>query len=363
MPVKPTKIKKTDEEPAAPLEALDKLDADVAKSAAGMSRPEAKLLVDSYYTHQEYRKSAANKQRSLESEDEPHAVIKWLGKSEHHIENILKKVLGIWAKDHPVGAWNISLHGFGPVISAALLAYIDIHRASTVGAIWRFAGVDGSRVWRGREWAHKLVEDHVSKRQIITPEILAEICEKAKRRPALLRDQAEKLGKGKMTRTSLAKALARRPWNGDLKLLVYKIGDCIMKHKAKSFYGPIYDDRKAYEQRKNESGDYTDQAAQKLRDFKIGKETEAYKWYEKGMLPPGHIDQRAQRYAAKFFLSHWHFVHYVIEFGRVPVAPYVIEHLGHTHYIAPPNFDPVPFLTDDKDRKEWERLLGMVQAA
>lgn len=40
-----------------------------------------------------------------------------------------------------------SIHGIGPVISAGLLAHIDIHRAVTVGHIWRFAGLDPSVKW------------------------------------------------------------------------------------------------------------------------------------------------------------------------------------------------------------------------
>ncbi len=60
------------------------------------------------------------------------------------------------------------------------------------------------------------------------------------------------------------------------------------------------------------------------------------------MLPPAErIQLRAQRYAVKLFLAHLHHVWHEIAFGTPPPKPFVIEHMGRAHYIAPPNW-PMP---------------------
>ena len=105
------------------------------------------------------------------------------------------------------------------------------------------------------------------------------------------------------------------------------------------FYGKIYVARKEREAAKNASLDFADQAAAKLERFKIGKDTDAYKAYSAGLLPPAHIHSRAKRYAVKLFLAHYQHVAYWHEFGAEPPKPYAIEHMGHADVIKPPNFD------------------------
>ena len=172
--------------------------------------------------------------------------------------------------------------GIGPVIAAGLLAHIDIEKAPTVGHIWNFAGLNPFQDWNKGE---------------------------------------------------------KRPWNASLKTLCWKIGQSFVKvsNNDKDVYGKIYKKRKEYEMAKNEAGDYAEQAKQKLERFKIGKDTEAYKYYSEGKLPPAHIQQRAERYAVKMFLSHLHEVWYREHYGTEPPKPFVISQLGHAHYIAPPN--------------------------
>jgi hypothetical protein len=108
-------------------------------------------------------------------------------------------------------------------------------------------------------------------------------------------------------------------------------------NRENAYYGKVYAQRKLYETEKNEAGEYAEQARQKLEDFNIGKDTEAYKWYSEGKLPPAHIHSRAKRYAVKLFLAHLHEVMYRDKFGKAPPNPYPIEHLGHAHYLEPPN--------------------------
>jgi len=111
-----------------------------------------------------------------------------------------------------------------------------------------------------------------------------------------------------------------------------------VKNHDEDIYGKLYDMRKRLEEERNQAGVFADQAAAKLEKHKIGKTTEAYKAYSKGKLPPAHIHSRAKRYAVKLFLAHYHHVAYELQYGEAPPKPYVVEHLGHAHYLAPPNW-------------------------
>jgi len=156
-----------------------------------------------------------------------------------------------------------------------------MNRAPTVGHIWRFAGYDPTVAWNKGE---------------------------------------------------------KRPWNASLKTLCWKVGQSFMKFRnhPNDYYGGLYYVRKQSEIVANDGGKFADQAAIKL--LKVGKSTEAYKYYKEGKLPPAHIDARARRWVVKLFLSHWHHVAHEVEFGRPPARPYVFDHLGHVDIMPPPNW-------------------------
>lgn len=201
------------------------------------------------------------------------------------VEDSIKKSLDDFSSADPVGRWSKSITGIGPVIAAGLLAHIDIEKAPTVGHIWRFAGLDPTMIWE----------------------------------------------KGK-----------KRPWNAALKVLCWKIGESFVKVSTnpKDFYGRIYVSRKRLEEDRNAREMFKQQAEDKLKRFKIGKTTEAYKHYSEGRLPPAHIHARAKRYAMKLFLSHWHHVAYKVRFGKEPPNPYPLDHMeGHNDLIQVPNLD------------------------
>jgi len=260
-----------------------KLNKDLKKGAAKLTDSQARYLVDMYYQFQEHRIAVAAQIRESEKREEPCEVTQWLFENVSMLEKEIVKALKYYTKGHPVGEWLNSIMGIGPVISAGLLAHIDITKAPTVGHIWSFAGLNPNAVWE----------------------------------------------KGKL-----------RPHNAKLKTLCWKIGQSFVKvsNNDKDFYGKIYKERKEYELQKNENMEYTEQAKAKLEKYKIGKTTDAYKAYSIGKLPLGHIQQRAERYAVKIFLSHLHHVWYKIHFNEEPPKPFAIEHLGHVHFIAPINF-------------------------
>tara|TARA_Y100000310_G_scaffold1829_1_gene2309 strand:- start:1859 stop:2749 length:891 start_codon:yes stop_codon:yes gene_type:complete len=271
------------EEDAAMIKKLDDLTDLVRAEAAKLGPKEVRFLVDTYYQLQERRKASANQERSLIESEEQNVLVGYFVGMDAYSEKKIQQMLQAYAEGKQNASWAMSIRGIGPVIAAGLAAHIDISRAPTVGHIWRFAGLDPTLTW----------------------------------------DKGQK-----------------RPWNAHLKTLCWKIGESFVKVKnhETDIYGKLYDMRKRREEERNEAGLFADQAKAKLERYKIDKKTEAYKAYSKGKLPPGHIHSRAKRYAVKLFLAHYHHVSYELHHGKPPPKPFVIEHLGHAHYKAPPNW-------------------------
>ena len=174
------------------------------------------------------------------------------------------------------------------------------------------------------------------------------IHEKVNRKPSQLFTGAcaQRLsGTGKkkpyITKSDLEKFMAKPPYNKDLKVLCYNIGECLKKqsNKEKSLYGRMYKDRKAYETAKNERLEYKDQAEAMLREKNFTNK-DVIECYESGKLTAGHIDMRACRYAVKMFLSHFYEMYHLAEYGTTPRTPYILavadEKLNiHKDYVYP----------------------------
>jgi len=311
-----------------------------------MTRAQARFIVDSYYQIQEARKSAGNQTRAAGEDEEPHALVDFVFNQMRTCERNLHNMLDEYSSGQKAGRWAKSLIGIGPVITAGLLAHIDIHKAPYVGNIWRFAGLDPNVEWLGKVKATKLMAEMVPPRTRPTSEHIAEIGLRLNRRPELIANLARK-DDGTIDRASLTKALARRPWNAKLKTLCWKIGVSFTKSSGheQTVYGPVYASRKAQEEYRNQRINpdtgrlwFQDQAEHSLATKKIGRSTEAYKWYSKGMLPPARILIRSQRYAVKLFLSHFHHVLYEVTFGKAPPMPYILTKSDHGRFIGPPNW-------------------------
>ncbi len=270
------------------MESVTKLTRDLRRAAGGpggLKTREVRYLVDLYYQMQRNRIRAAHQIRSGEKDDEetePHELLTWALDQFETVEKQIPGAMKVYAESTDVGRWLLSIHGIGPVLAAGLLAHIDIERAQTVGAIWRFAGLDPTLKW---------------------------------------------------------KAKTKRPWNARLKTLCWKVGDSFVKQRnsEKDTYGKIYDQRKAQEVSRNTAGDFKDQAAETLEVKRItDKKTKEI--YESGKLPDGRIDLRARRYAVKLFLSHLHHVMYEVRYSKLPPKPYILTKPDHAHFYGPPNW-------------------------
>jgi hypothetical protein len=312
-------------------------------SPTNMSKDEIRFMVASYYGVQELRKLLNNRVSALSKRDDPATMFDFIFSGVDITEKNIKKFLAVASATHPIGRWAESIRGIGPVISAGFLAHIDITKAPTVGHIWRFAGMDPTLDWLGKEKATTLVNSVLPRGATLTDEQFVEIANLANRRADALMTQvqnfAESTKKGTyLTKENVIKTLSKRPYNADLKLICWKAGESFVKtsNHPQDIYGHVYAARKVLEIQQNEAGAYKEQADAKAS--KVGRSTDAYKSYSIGQLPPAHIHARAKRYAVKLFLAHWHHVAFEIEYGTPPPKPYILNQEGHTHYIAPPNW-------------------------
>lgn len=263
--------------PVKDLEDVLRLNTDLIEASRVLGTNEARYLVDMYYLIQSARIASAGQVRSMIGE--PVLILEWFLAHTYRLEREIQRALKRYADDKPIGVWLQSIKGIGPVLSAGLIAHIDIRKAPTAGHIWAFAGLDPTKKWKKGE---------------------------------------------------------KRPWNATLKTLCWKIGDSFVKVSGipDAFYGKVYVQRKEQEMARNEAGAFADQAKEALKKT-WRADSEAPKYYKKGLLPPAHVHARATRYAVKLFLSHLHGEWYRQEFGEEPPKPYPIAHLGHVHEIQP----------------------------
>lgn len=328
----------------AELNAVEKLTKDLKDAVSTLTPREVRFLVDTYYRHQDNRKRAASQVSALEKRNQPHRIVGWLSNNNKYLESQVKRALAAYSKSKPMGVWAESNVGIGPVISAGLMAHIDITKAPTYGHVWSFAGLThgfGCPV----KWE-----------------------------------------KGKV-----------RPWNAKLSVLLWKASESFVKFSGRPdcFYGQLYVQEKAKLIGKNERGEF--RAAAEDGSTRVGSTTDAWKWYsgcykpedvqayrdalikakeisadedghfnpndgelteaqeaelekikpKKGepgsgtaMLPPAHIQARAQRRVKKLFISHWWEEAYKQHYHREPPPPYPIAHMNHVHIIK----SPVPSL-------------------
>jgi hypothetical protein len=358
--------------PVGSMEALHKLDRDLRQAATKLGKRELRYLVDVYYQMQRYRIASAAQWRGNEENAEPNRVFAWTSDNMMAMENNIVRALHEVGKNYIVGKWALSIYGIGPVITAGLLAHIDIRIAKTYGHIWRFAGLDCTVQWMNKEDCEKLIRSHNPGVEELSFEDVQNLCKVLGRSYAdtgvVIRDLfghevADELNAspdkapelveviehgGTVTIEKAAKAFTRRPWNTPLKTLcAYKMGESFVKvqNNKNDFYGKIFRERKDIETAKNERGEFKEQAAFALAKFKFRKTTDAYGHYSAGRLSPAHIHARARRYAVKIFLAHLHTVMFEEYYQQKAPLPYILRpELGsnHRHYIAPPNWPEFP---------------------
>lgn len=328
---------------------IDKvLNQDLITAAATMGPREARYNVDLFYQTQGIRKAAKEQGRSMDKGAqpiEPHLFLDYIHTNAARQERRIFQAMDVYSDQKAVGIWAKLNRGIGPVLAAGLMAHIDITRAPTVGHLWRFAGLDPTVEWLGTERGEEVVKEACGTRgwgsRAVTEDELALVANVVNRRMENIRNLAQD-DAGKITPKSLAAAVAKRPYSANLKTLCWKIGESFKNfHKRDDcFYGHLYALRRDQERQWNLDGRFKEQAELKMSTPKgrPGPNTEAYKWYTDGKLPPSRIILRAQRWAVKIFLSHWQYVEYLDRYGVEPAKPYVLTLPGHDTAIAIPHW-------------------------
>lgn len=358
---------------------IGKINKDLLAATEFMVPDEARHLSDFFYTIQDMRIAKAAQIRAQKAADEPHETLVWFFDQLKVFENQAGKALTKFAETSQAGRWAMSQKGVAGVISAGLLAHIRIdkndpkHSATSPGKLFQYGGVNPEATWE----------------------------------------------KGQ-----------KRPWNAKLKTLVcYKLGECLVKvqNHEDAFYGHLYRDRKLIELRRNDSGQYSAQAAhdaqveKKLRTGArqtglYGADTDAWKWVNgcftagvcmalqdhsamplhiqedakaktqwlkehrarvleeawvgpgngQPMLPPSQIHGRARRHAAKIFLVHFWEEMWVEKYNEEPPIPWIFtdhDGAGHSDRIYRPNPTPLKSAEEWEDEQIRRRKLGTARSA
>jgi hypothetical protein len=208
-------------------------------------------MVELYYDSQDLRIAHANKERT----EPPSELAEWLEFWTHAGETVIAGALKRWVEssDSPAEAkWAYDQVGIGPVLASGLSAHIDVTKANSISAVWKFAGLA----------------------------------------PGFDR---------KVKGTKL-------PYNSRLKTLCWKCGESFVKVSGKdgATYGQLYVQFKAEEVRRNESGQYADAAKRELATKKFkAEDSVTKKRLLAGMLSDAHLHARAKRRTVKVFLSHY----------------------------------------------------------
>lgn len=198
-----------------------------------------------------------------------------------------REIKGI-VKEHKIYDYVTAVKGIGPATAGKLVAMIDIERAPTVAALWRYAGLGLGKYWKDESGKFVAPQTgYVYKDggwEQVTPE--------PKEGWELVRTRDRMIGG------------YRSPYNKRLKTTCYLIGQSFLK--SNSPYRREYDEARIYY---DENRDWT----------------------------AGHCHNAALRKMVKLFLSHLWVVWRSLE-GLPTREPYAHEYLDHTTIKRPSEY-------------------------
>lgn len=309
--------------------------------ASQANASEARVLIDLYYSIQDYRKSIDNQCRSMDQGmdgGDSHQALDFMASQIDTMERNAVAFLQTYVTSHVMWPWLSAVDGIGPILAAGLVAYLG-HRPvpATVGKWNRYAGLDPTQQWLKADQIKALwttLDGSLEERTRVIAHRIG--CDPE----TVLKNATINFSTGEikpLTRDSAIKALSRIPFNRTLKTLCWKIGDQFVKlgDSQKAYYAKYYRQRKAQEIARNLNGERSDLARVTLKS----KPTHAQRAvYAQGMLPDGRIDLMARRATVKLFLSHLHELWYRMENpGQLPPKHFAFGRLHHVDYLPPPH--------------------------
>ena len=316
-----------------PQELTGRIDKDVRLAAERMSVEEARYIVQLFYSMQDERIASNNQAKALQRDERPNHSIDYISRHFAALEHRVALLLRAYAQQQQICRWMMAQKGIAHVIASGLRAHINIHRCKNPSALWDYAGLNPHKRWPSRAEADKWVRENMASGSKASEEVIAQAANDFGRNPAQLRALVGQ------TPSKVAAGLAKKPFNGELKTLCWKLGESFVKVSGfdDALYGRLYRERKLEEAARNDAGEFEQQAQAKLETMNIGKSTEAYAWYAAGKLPPAHVHARAKRWTVKVFLDHLYRRWHGLEKPHLPLPrPWIIEHGGHSGEIEPP---------------------------
>ena len=314
------------------------------ETIGAVNKQQIKTMVKLYYETQNLRIIANGTVNSAKKNGDEEKIVNafLLDVEDYHIiEKNISNQLEAICKSQEVGRWLLKICGIGPVLAAGLLAYFDVTKTSYASGFISYAGLnDNNRPWLGKDKSKEILEDLMKEHESdeITDEIMYEYSAITQWGYNTFRDSAYNSKKKTWSKTEIIKTASKIPYNKELKSLLWKVGQSFIyqKNRPQSVYGKLLKERLDYEIKNNENGVYADYAAKMLDTYNFGKETEAYKAYAQGKLPPAHINARAIRWVEKILVSHLFEEMYRVEYNAIPPRYYALEHLqGHHDEIQP----------------------------
>lgn len=334
-----------------------------------VNKQQIKTMVKLYYETQNLRIIANGTVNSAKKNGDEEKIINafLLDVEDYHIiEKNISNQLEAICRSQEVGRWLLKICGIGPVLAAGLLAYFDVTKTSYASGFISYAGLnDNNRPWLGKDKSKEILDDLMKEHESdeITDEIMYEYSAITQWGYNTFRDSAYNSKKKTWSKTEIIKTASKIPYNKELKSLLWKVGQSFIyqKNRPQSVYGKLLKERLDYEIKNNENGVYADYAAKMLDTYNFGKETEAYKAYAQGKLPPAHINARAIRWVEKILVSHLFEEMYRVEYDDVPPRYYALEHLEGHHRNIDPEIPYTPVSDEDKKKSGATKTVSKEQ--
>ena len=313
--------------------------------AADLTKREAKVLARYHRTLREARSSIKQTIGALEGLNEPPPeLFRQVRLGVTRIEKQVNTALAIYEDQHVPTRW---LREVGCSIEQAAIIYalLDVEKVKTISGLYRFAGLDPSQRRFSRMDTDRIVNHYRTLYGTVrvNEEMIRTIATDVNRNPNVLVRQANfKWNTEGITWAKFYKILRRSPWCIELREALYRASYDFLRprnHGPSCPYTELYKYRKAYEEMRNERGDYQELARTILQEKTYNPNTTAFKRYSQGHLPQQHIVARSMRHTAKIFLGHFYQVIYFERYGKQPkMKPYVIDVLGKSTEILCPKW-------------------------
>ena len=191
------------------------------------------------------------------------------------LEDFADETVAHLIQGHPAYPWFNRVLGVGRENIGKVVGPIDIERATTISALWKFAGFS--------------VEDGTAPRRV--------------------------KGGGKLS------------YNSQLRSMCWRLGSSLLRAKGK-FYDYYLKEKDKYYQK------YQNQGIKIVPATSLPKDKDGKRYKPEGLISEGHVHNQSMRKMIKLFLACLWVIWREAE-GLPVTKPYAIDRLGHNSFIEP----------------------------